>query len=308
MIRHLLPVFAICLATLLISYASADEPLLDDTFPVERIVDSCRFTEGPAIDKEGNLFFSDGYNDRIMRYGTDGKLTEFRKPCGKTNGMAFDREGRLVMCQSAGMGGGRKVARLEKDGTETVLAAEYEGKRLTAPNDVCVDPEGRIFFTDPAGLGVDNPQGESSVFRIDAPGKIVKIIDNLQKPNGILLTPDGKTLYVSDRGTQQLHRYKVAEDGSVSDDTVIYDFSPDRGIDGMRLDAHGNIWAAAGQDKTTGLFVISPAGKLLLHKPMPEFSTNLCFGGPDGKTLYFTATTSVYKLRTTVPGVAWAKP
>ena len=284
----------------------ADEPLLDESDPVERIVDSCKFTEGPAVDKEGNLFFSDGRNDRIMRYSTDGKLTEFRKPCGRVNGITFDREWRLVMCQSAGDGGGRKVARLEIDGSETVLAAEYNGQRLTAPNDVCVDPQGRIFFTDPAGLGVDNPQGDSSVFRIDAPGKFVKIIDNLQKPNGILVTPDGKTLYVSDRGPQKLHRYKVAEDGNVSDDTVIYDFSPDRGIDGMRLDERGNIWAAAGQEKTSGLFVVSPQGKLLLHKPMGEFSTNLCFGGLDGKTLFFTATTSVYKLRTTVAGVAWS--
>jgi gluconolactonase len=100
---------------------------------------------------------------------------------------------------------------------------------------------------------------------------------------------------------------KVAENGDVTADGVVYEFAPDRGIDGMRLDERGNIWAAAGQDKTTGLFVVSPAGKLLLRKPMPEFSTNLCFGGPDGKSIYFTATTSVYRLKAKVAGAAWAQ-
>jgi gluconolactonase len=298
------------LTTILVTIAApafADESLLDEAAGVERIVSDCKFTEGPSVDREGNLFFSDGQNDRIMKYSPKGELSVFKKPCGRVNGTTFDREGRLVVCQSAGMGGGRKVARIEKDGSETVLAEEYEGKKLTAPNDVCVDPAGRIFFTDPAGLGVDAPQGDSSVFRIDAPGKFVKVIADLQKPNGTLVTPDGKTLYVSDRGTQKLHRYKVAADGSLTPDGVLYNFSPDRGVDGMRLDERGNIWAAAGQNATTGLFVVSPEGKLLLHKPMPEFSTNLCFGGPDGKTIYFTATTSVYKLRAKVSGVAWKK-
>jgi gluconolactonase len=298
---------AVAFAGSLACSLSAEESLLDEAAGVERIVSDCKFTEGPSVDREGNLFFSDSPNDRIMRYSAGGELSVFRKPCGRVNGTTLDREGRLVVCQSAGMGGGRKVARIEKDGSETVLAEEYAGKKLTAPNDVCVDHAGRIFFTDPAGLGVDNPQGDSSVFRIDAPGKFVKVIADLQKPNGIVITPNGKTLYVSDRGTQKLHRYQVAADGGVTPDGVVYNFSPDRGIDGMRLDERGNIWAAAGQNATTGLFVVSPQGKLLLHKPMPEFSTNLCFGGPDGKTIFFTATTSVYKLRAKVAGMAWKK-
>jgi gluconolactonase len=286
---------------------AASDLLLDESAGVERIVSDCKFTEGPAVDAEGNLFFSDGANDRIMKFGADGKLSVFRQPCGRANGLTFDREGRLVMCQSSGPKGGRKVSRLEKDGSETVLADAFEGQPLNAPNDLCVDPKGRVFFSDPAGLGTDNTGTKSSVYRIDAPGKLVRIIDNLGKPNGIVLTPDGRTLYVSDRGSQKLHRYKVDDKGDVTADGIVYEFAPDRGIDGMRLDERGNIWAAAGQDKTTGLFVVSPEGKLLLHRAMPEFSTNLCFGGPDGKTIYFTATTSVYRLKAKVAGAAWAK-
>jgi gluconolactonase len=195
------------------------------------------------------------------------------------------------------------VSRLEKDGKETVLAETFDGKKFFAPNDICVDAKGRIFFTDLNGskeTGKDDlPSG---VYRIDAPGKVVRIIEGLGRPNGIAFSPDGKLLYVSDRGTQKLHRYRAKDDGGVEADGIAYDFSPDRGIDGMRLDVQGNIWAAAGEGKTTGLFVVSPDGKLLLHQPVPEFSTNLAFGGKDNKDLFFTASTSVFKFRTTIAG------
>jgi len=279
------------------------ESMLEPGTRMERIVDSCKFTEGPAVDKDGNLFFSDGANNRIMKFSTDGKLSEHLNPYGRTNGMAFDIDGRLVMCQSTTEGGKRRVARLEKDGTETPLAETFDGKRFYAPNDLCVDAKGRIYFTD---MNVGKEKGEalaSAVYRIDAPGKLVRVIDNLGRPNGIALSPDKKLLYVSDRSTQKLHRYKVTDDGALMPDGIVYDFSPDRGVDGMRLDEKGNIWAAAGEGKTTGLFVISPEGKLLLHHAVPEFSTNLCFGGKDNRDVYFTATKSVYKFRSTVPGV-----
>jgi len=284
------------------AFIDPKEPLLEPGSRLERMVDSCKFTEGPAADKEGNVFFSDGGNNRIMKLTPEHKLSEFRKPSGRTNGMAFDHEGRLIMCQSTGEGGGRKVARLEKDGMETVLADAYEGKQFYAPNDVCVDAKGRIYFTDMNVGKEKGPALASAVYRIDEPGKPVRVINDLGRPNGLALSPDGKLLYVSDRSTQKLHRYKVKENGDVEADGIVYDFSPDRGIDGMRIDEKGNIWAAAGEGKTTGLFVVSPEGKLLLHHPVPEFSTNLVFAGKDNKDLYFTAMTSVYKFRTTIPG------
>lgn len=279
------------------------EDLLEAGWEVRKVAEGCRFTEGPAVDAQGNLFFSDGPNNRIVRRAPDGKLTDFRKPCGRANGLTFDRQGRLVMCQSAGNGGGRRVARLEANGQETVLAERFAGQPFNAPNDLCVDRLGRIYFTDPNfGEPAEAAQPVAGVYRIDAPGDVKLLISDLKKPNGIVLSPDESLLYVSDRGTQKLHRYKVAADGGVVPDGILYDFAPDRGVDGMRVDERGNVWAAAGQGATTGLFVISPKGERLLHKPMPEFSTNLSFGGPDRRDLFFTASTSVYWLRTRVAG------
>lgn len=281
--------------------------VLEPGAPVEKIASDCKFTEGPTVDAKGNLYFSDGPNDRILRLTPAGEYGVFRKPCGRANGLAVDAEGRLVMCQSNGEGGKRRVARLEKDNQETVLAETYEGRPFIAPNDLCIDRRGRIYFTDPYfGPPAEKSQPSSGVYRIDAPGKVVRLLDNLQRPNGILITPDDKLVYISDRGTQKLHRYQVQPDGGLKSDGIVYDFSPDRGVDGMCLDDQGNIYAAAGQDKTTGLFVVSPAGKLLLHYPLPEFSTNCHFGGDDGKSLFFTASTSVYRFRTVIPGAPTA--
>jgi len=289
---------------------SSQNQLLDATFELKLVAGDCKFTEGPVVDAQGNLLFSDSENDRIMQVSPAGEVSEFRKPCGRANGLMFDREGRLLMCQSVGQGGKQRVARLEADGTETVLADKYDGKPFVAPNDLCVDGQGRIYFTDPIyGDASKASQPTSGVYRIDAPGKVTRIIADLKRPNGIVLTADDRLLYVSDRGTQKLHRYQLAEDGSVEPAGVVYDFSPDRGIDGMWLDEKGNIYGAAGQEKTTGLYVVSPAGKLLLHFPLPEYATNVTFGGADRRDLYLTAGKSVYQLRSVIPGMPlpWSK-
>ena len=283
----------------------ADE-VLDQKAGVRKVAGGCKFTEGPAVSPGGELFFSDIENNRIMKVAGSGKVQEFRRPSGRANGIVFDSRGRLVMCQGGGPGGGRRVARLEKDGRETVLAETYGGKKFIAPNDLCIDGLGRIFFTDPYyGPPAVKSQPSSGVYLIRAEGKVQLLLKDLLKPNGIALSPDGRHLYISDRGTQKLHRYRVEEDGSLAGRKIIYDFSPDRGIDGMCLDTKGNIYGAAGKGKTTGLFVISPGGQLLLHRPMPEFSTNVSFGGKDGRDLYLTASSSVYKMRSTEEGLAW---
>lgn len=298
------PAALICALIWMAVSATQAAEVLDRAFGVKKVAGGCKFTEGPAVDADGNLFFSDGQNDRIMRLAPDGELTVFRKPCGRANGLLFDHEGRLLMCQSCGDGGRRRVARLEKDGTETSLAETYGGKPFIAPNDLCIDQKGRIYFTDPwYGGKIEKSQPASGVYRIDAPGKAVLVINNLQRPNGIVITPDDRLVYVSDRGTQKLHRYQVQPDGALEPDGVIYDFAPDRGIDGMWLDVEGNLYGAAGKGETTGLFVISPDGRLLLHKPMPEFSANVTFGGRDMRDIFLTASTSVYKMRSLRPGV-----
>ncbi|MEM7231079.1 MAG: DUF6454 family protein [Planctomycetota bacterium] len=273
---------------------------------VERVSTGSKFTEGPVTGSKGELYFSDQPNDRILRWTRKAGTEVFRSPCGTTNGMILDSKGRLICCQSSGEKGGRRVVRIESDGTETILAAMYGGKRFIAPNDLCIDSKNRVYFTDPYyGPPAVKSQPWSGVYRIDEPGKVEVVVKNLGRPNGILITPDDRTVYVSDRLSQKLHRYRVESDASLTPAGVVYDFSPDRGIDGMCIDVHGNIYAAAGQNATTGLFVLSPHGELLFHLPMPEFATNVTFGGSDRRSLFLTASTSVYHLRTLRSGLSW---
>ena len=297
---------------LAVTLAAVDLPAADYLEPGNKpvkVASGCKFTEGPAVDSQGNVFFSDGPNDRIMQIAADGKVSIFRQPCGRANGMEFDNEGRLVMCQSAGATGKRRVARLETDGSEVVLADTFEGKQFNAPNDLTIDRKGRIYFTDMAPPTEKNPTMPPAVYRIDGPGKVVKVIDNLLRPNGIVITPDNKTLYVSDRGVQKLQRYKVAEDGSLKPDGTVYDFSPDRGIDGMCIDIKGNLYTTAGKGKTSGVYIFSPEGKKLDVIPVPETPTNCVFGGADRKMLYVTAGRSLYRVQLTIEGFAvyWPK-
>jgi len=284
--------------------------ILEPDSGVEKVATGCKFTEGPCVDPDGNLYFSDIRNNRLMKLERGGELREFLKPSGRSNGIVLDAEGRLVVCQGADEGGECRVVRIENDGSQTVLADQFEGKPFIAPNDLCIGRRGQVYFTDPYyGPPAVKSQPSSGVYLIESPGtpsaKVRRVISNLLKPNGILITSDNRHVYVSDRGTQKLHRYRVEKDGTLTEDGIVYDFSPDRGIDGMCRDVDGNIYAAAGENATTGLFVLSPEGELLLHQPMPEFSTNVSFGGKDARDLYLTASTSVYRLRTTRRGIAW---
>ena len=270
-----------------------------------KVATDCEFTEGPAVAPDGSLYFSDGPNDRIMKLDAVGVVTEFLKPCGAANGLLFDASGNLLICQSARKGGGRALAKYSFDSNQLqTITAKFEGQKYIAPNDLCVDRAGNIYFTDPFYDG-EKSQPNSGVYKINREGRVDRIIDNLKKPNGIAMSPNKSILYVSDRGTQKLHRYQI-QDQEVVPAGVVYDFSPDRGIDGMAVDVMGNIYGAAGEGASTGLFIISPDGKLLQHKPMPEFSTNVTFGGKDNRDLYLTASTSVYKMRTQIPGCAAA--
>ena len=287
--------------------ASGPGTILDADFGLQKISTGCEFTEGPVVDAEGNLFFSDGPNDRIMIRTPAGGVSVFLDGCGAANGLLLDWQGRLLMCQSARPGGKRAIARRETDGSITTLTASFAGRRYIAPNDLCMDRLGRIYFTDPYYDG-DKSQPTSGVYRLDPNGEVTLLIRDLVKPNGIVITPDDSTIYVSDRGTQKLHRYRVSPDGKLEWKDVVYDFSPDRGIDGMALDREGNVYGAAGQGETSGLFVISPDGDLLVHKRLPEFATNVIFGGKDRRDLFVTASTSVYQMRTKLAGAKYGPP
>ena len=284
------------------------------------------FLEGPAWHASGDLYFSDIAGNRILKLAPDGLVSVFRADSGRTNGNTFDAQGRLISCEGAefGSGGRRRVVRTDLATSEVeVLTDRYEGHRYNSPNDVCLDTQGRIWFTDPyywtdtASLEL----GHEAVYCIDGSGvRCVVSQPYIGRPNGLAITPDDRTLYVIDShnvagGNRKIWAFDVAGDGTLNDQRLVFDFGRGRGGDGMRLDREGNLWVAAGvmkarnphetTDVKTGVYVISPAGQLLGRIPIPEdVITNLAFAGPEMKTLYVTAGKTIFRIETSVSGYA----
>jgi gluconolactonase len=314
--------------------AAEDSPMMDVPLPSELLAPQTQvqvatgvcFLEGPAVDAEGNVFFSDIAGNRILRRDPKGVISIFRADSGRTNGNTFDASGRLISCEGdeMGPGGRRRVVRTDiATGEMQVLTHRYQNQRYNSPNDVVVDPRGRIWFTDPL-YSADRSSMEldhESVYRIDANGEVTRVITQpaIGRPNGLAITPDGKTLYVVDSdpsrpdANRKIWAFDLADDGSASNQRKIYDFGRGRGGDGMRLDTQGNLWIAAGitkprhanetADVPTGVYVVSPEGKLLGRIPIPEdVITNLAFGGPGKRTLYITAGKTLYSLETAIGG------
>lgn len=301
------------------------EPTRPDWFDsAARTVVSLAFTEGPAVDADGSVYFSDIVNNRILRRAADGRLSVFREPSRRTNGQSFDPQGRLLHCEGAefGPGGGRRVARTDlKSGRYEVLTERYGGLRYNSPNDICTDARGRIFFTDPRyGDRSDMELDVEGVYRIDLDGRVRRILDQreVERPNGLAVTQDGARLYVVDScpvpgGNRKIWAFDLDENGAPANQRLVYDFAPGRGGDGMRLDQQENLYVAAGVMAPRGdhetaqtppaIYVISPQGALLGRLPIFEdVLTNLAFGGRDGRTLYVTAGKSLFQTRTRVPG------
>jgi gluconolactonase len=263
----------------------------------ERVAGPFNFSEGPVWTGEAVLF-TDIPSSRIMRYSpTTGACVEAFGNTAKANGLTLDREGRLYVCE----GGGRRVARYEKDGSRVTLADNIAGKRLNEPNDVVVDNRGRVWFTDPCyGDRSIMELDHDSVYRLDpqADGSwtINRVTNDTTRPNGLAFSPDFQTLYVAESppaptGRQQLRAYPVSPDGSLAAPLVLHDFSPHRGIDGMRVDAGGRIiatcgWTTSGPGPRVAVF--APSGELIAEHPVPTNPTNCCFGGPDLSALYVT--------------------
>jgi gluconolactonase len=272
--------------------------------PVEKIATGFRWVEGPVwFGDAGCLLFSDIPNNRIMRW-TDGIGTSvYREPSNFCNGHTRDREGRLVSCEH----GGRRVTRTEHDGTLTILADRYQGKRLNSPNDVIVKSDGSIWFSDPHyGIMTDyegyraEQELPCNVYRIDpGSGSLEVVIDDFAGPNGLCFSPDESRLYVADTGAmhhaeadRHIRVFKLGDDGrSVCGGEVFFQVSP--GVaDGFRCDSDGNVWTSAAD----GVHCISPEGILLGKIRIPEIVSNLCFGGRAKARLFITASTSVYSV------------
>jgi gluconolactonase len=284
---------------------------------------SLTLTEGPTADRDGNVYFTDVLSQRILRLGADGALTTYREPSNVANGLLIDPQGRLIACEGAPsataerngirLNGMPRVTRTDlATGAVEILAESYEGKPLVGPNDVTIDGQGRLYFTDFAG---------AAVYRIDAPGKLTRILaaPGIQRPNGIQIAPDDRTLYLveangSEGGARMIRAYDLLPDGSVRNMRVHYNFYPGRSADGMSIDVQGNLYAAAGMNRTrgtaetldtqAGVYVISPEGNLRKFIAVPEdYITNTAFGGPDMKTLYVTAGKTLFKIRNDIAGL-----
>ena len=277
-------------------------------------------TEGPTADRDGNVYFTEMVTQRIMKLSPQGVLSTYREHSNAANGLLVDPQGRLIACEGAESRrtgvvekGQPRITRTDlRTGRTEILADGYEGKPLIGPNDVTIDGKGRLYFTDGPGVGV---------YRIDAPGKVTRILSapDIQRPNGIQISPDDSKLYLVEAnqvqgGARLIRAYDLQPDGTVRNMRVLYDFHAGRSADGMSIDSQGNLYASAGLhnrrgtaetlDTKTGVYVISPAGKLLKFIPIPEdVITNNAFGGPDMKTLYVTAGKSLYKVRTDIAGL-----
>jgi gluconolactonase len=274
---------------------------------MRRLHTGCRWTEGPVYFPAGRyLLFSDIPNDRLLRWDeTTDQVGVFRQPSGYANGHTRDRAGRLVSCEH----GNRRVTRTEHDGTVTVIADRYQGKRLNSPNDVVEHSDGSIWFTDPAygidsdyeGYQAESEIGACHVYRVDpATGEVRIVADDFERPNGLAFSVDETRLYVADtrQTPSHLRVFEVAGDGTLTGGDI-FGTSDAGGFDGVRVDTAGRVWAAAHD----GLHCFAPDGTLIGKLRVPEVCSNLTFGGARRNELFVTASSSVYTLRVNFNGV-----
>jgi len=268
---------------------------------VELLAGDFKFTEGPTCDAAGNVFFTDQPNDRIMKWSVDGKLSTFLQPAGRANGMYFDAKGNLITCADEN----NALWSITPEGKVTVILNHYQDKLLNGPNDVWVRPDGALYFTDPYYQRPwwkhdKMPQSGQHVFFLSADRKrLVRVTDDLTQPNGIIGTPDGKTLYVADIGANKTYAYAIQPDGTLANKKLVCE----KGSDGMTLDAEGNLYLTG-----KGVMVFNPAGKQIEQIAVPEeWTANVSFGGKDRQTLFITASKGLYAVKLRVRGSNPAK-
>jgi gluconolactonase len=275
--------------------AQLDSELVAPGASVVKLADGFVFTEGPAVDADGNIYFTDVRDNKIHKWTVGQGLSTFSEDSGNANGLFFDANGNLLACES----GNRRITRLSMDGSVTVLADSYDGKKLNSPNDIWPDPRGGVYFSDPRFFdqtGVE--QDGNHVYYIPPDGgPVMRVVDDFVAPNGVLGTADGRQLYVADHGPdvgrELTYVYDIEPGGRLANGRVF----ARAGSDGMTLDEHGNVYLTAG-----GVEVYSPDGRHVASIPVPELPSNVVFGGPDRRTLFITARTGFYALEMAVRG------
>jgi gluconolactonase len=293
--RFAVPISAFTLLSCIAVTAQVpDDGIMVPGAQLEKVADGFTFTEGVASDARGHVYFSDIPASRIHFYDISDQGKIFLENSNRANGLHVDKAGNIIACEGAE--GGRLV-QVSPDGSVTVIAEGYEGKSFNSPNDLWESPNGGFYMTDPRyGRSRDNlPQDGEHVYYITRDRKtVVRVTDDLVRPNGVTGTVDGSILYVADHGAGKTYRYTILEDGTLSDKQLF----ADEGSDGMTIDSRGNVYLT-----NTAVKVYNPAGRLIETIEVPESPTNVSFGGKNGKTLYITARTSVYKLEMKVEKV-----
>ncbi len=272
---------------------------------VERLATGMQFTEGPVWHACGGfLVFSDIPADQMKRWSPIDGLTDYRVPSGKSNGLTYDRQGRLLACEHAN----RRVTRTEADGSISVIASHYQGKRLNSPNDLIVKSDGSIYFSDPPyGLGeafsepAEQEQPGNGVYRLSPDGKTLTVlVDDFDRPNGLCFSPDESLLYVDDTARMHIRVFQVQADGGIDKGRLFAEEKGEGGVpDGMKVDVRGNVYLTG----PGGIWIFSPQGEHLGILKVPEGAANLAFTGPQWRTLIITATTSIYRVECKVPGI-----
>ena len=302
------------LFTSLTQLLAAESKIIAPGATPQKLASDCSFTEGPACDREGNVFFTDQPNDRILKWSIDGKLSTFKHPCGRANGLSFDSQGNLWACADEK----NELWRIDPAGAVTVVVKDYKGKLLNGPNDVWIRPNhlgaisekgappellevpGGLYFTDPyyqRPYWKRGPKEMSECVYFLSPDHktLTRVIEDLKQPNGIIGTRDGKILYVADIGAGKTYRYTIQPDGGLKDKKLFCEL----GSDGMTIDENGNVYLTG-----KGVTVFDSSGKQIEHIDVNEpWSANVCFGGKDRRTLFITASKSLYGLEMQVKGV-----
>lgn len=276
---------------------SDDKSVVAADAKIEKLAGDFQFTEGPATDAAGNVFFTDQPNDRIHKWSVGGKLSTFLQPSGRANGLSFDNKGNLWACADEN----NQLWRIDREGTAEVVLKDNEGKLLNGPNDIWIRPDGGLYFSDPFykrpywKRGAMEQSGQHIYYLPPDHKRLLRVTTDLQQPNGLIGTPDGKMLYVADIGASKTYAYDIEINGMLSDKRLFCGM----GSDGMTIDNEGNVYLTG-----KGVTVFDKSGRQIHNIAVDEgWTANVCFGGVDKKTLFITAGKSLYSIRMRTQGV-----